>query len=166
MYFVRFWKKVGLPPALFFSVCNIFTYYRIIFISFLILFAKEKKSVIAYLKNPVSLPSNPINTPLFFSFHHTNRLSFRKIHFPCHYKPTFFIYCERKRYLLLPCPVQPQHRGNRLFFSYKQTFIPTKKTEKMSVLLWEKVGSGMKIGLFCNERKSVLARKKVGFFYI
>lgn len=166
MYFVRFWKKVGLPPALFFSVYNIFTYYRIIFISFLILFAKEKKSVIAYLKNPVGLPSNPINTPLFFSFHHTNRLSFSKIYFPRHYKPTFFIYCERKRYLLLPCPVQPQHRGNRLFFSYKQTFIPTKKTEKMSVLLWEKVGSGMKIGLFCNERKSVLARKKVGFFYI
>lgn len=161
-----FWKKVGLPPALFFSVCNIFTYYRIIFISFLILFAKEKKSVIAYLK----ILSVCLQTPsiLPFSFPSTIQTDFLSVKFIFHatISRLFFIYCERKRYLLLPCPIQQQHRGNRLFFSYKQTFIPTKKAEKMSVLLWEKVGSGMKIGLFCNERKSVLARKKVGFFYI
>ena len=140
MYFVMFWKKVGLPPALFFSVCNIFTYYRIIFISFLILFAKEKKSVIAYLKNLSVCLQTPSILP--FSFPSTIQTDFLSV-----------------KFIFLATI-------NRLFFSYKQTFIPTKKTEKMSVLLWEKVGFGMKIGLFCNERKSVLARKKVGFFYI
>lgn len=140
MYFVMFWKKVGLPPALFFSVCNIFTYYRIIFISFLILFAKEKKSVIAYLENPVSLPSKPINTPLFFSFHHTNRLSFRKIYFPRHYKPTFFIYCERKRYLLFPCPALPQHCKTDFFSAINRLLFPPRKLKKCR---------------FCYEKKSV-----------
>ena len=140
MYFVRFWKKVGLPPALFFSVCNIFPYYRIIFISFLILFAKEKKSVIAYLKNPVSLPSNPINTPLFFSFHHTNRLSFSKIHFPRHYKPTFFIYCEKNGICFSPARPCRSIEGTDFFSAINRLLFPPRKLKKCR---------------FCYEKKSV-----------
>lgn len=79
MYFVMFWKKVGLPPALFFSVCNIFPYYRIIFISFLILFAKEKKSVIAYLKNLSVCLQNPSILP--FSFPSTIQTDFLSVKF-------------------------------------------------------------------------------------
>ena len=82
MYFVMFWKKVGLPPALFFSVCNIFPYYRIIFISFRILFAKEKKSVIAYLKNLSVCLQTPSILP--FSFPSTIQTDFLSVKFIFH----------------------------------------------------------------------------------
>ena len=140
MYFVMFWNKVGLPPALFFSVCNIFPYYRIIFISFLILFAKEKKSVIAYLKNPVSLPSKPINTPLFFSFHHTNRLSFRKIHFPRHYKPTFFHLLRKNGICFSPARSSRSIEGTDFFSAINRLLFPPRKLKKCR---------------FCYEKKSV-----------
>ena len=144
MYFVMFWKNVGLPPALFFSVRNIFTYYRIIFISFLILFAKEKKSVIAYLKNPVSLPSKPINTSLFFSFHHTNRLSFSKIHFPRTISRLFSSIAKENGICFFPARSSRSIEGTDFFSAINRLLFPPRKLKKCR---------------FCYEKKSVLEWK-------